>query len=655
MPDPPKLDLKKLPKGRQTTELNILRVTRAAPAAGAEGDEAEAPQIFRLTLATETPVQRYFGLEVLSCQKGAVDLSRTKRGIPFFQEHGGQWLDNPDPSLRVGLLTNLELVNSTLECDAQFSPTVRGQEAEDEMEGGFTPYISVGYVRSKMKQTKTGNPSTGEQDEFLVTRWRPVEGSVVSFPADYNATVQRSADVEQFAVELESTETVPLAEEPNMKKVRNEQGAVIEVADDDPRPAAAPETRSADREAIEIVEMAGAHGVSDHVSDWLKRSLSPNEVSREILKLKTTKPHAQPTAESLEDMPARDMEKYRYSRSILMAAGVIKQDGIEFEVHRELEKRNAGLPNKGGIQIPLSLGISRRSLASNAPGKGAEMVFEQPGDLIELLRNRAAVLQLGARMLTGLTAPVAFPKQTGAMTAVWVGENPGAIVTASDVALALATLTPKTLMATTAYSRQLLATASIDVEGMVREELAAVHALAIDFAVIHGLGAAGEPQGIYKALNVAATAVGGAMTYPKALAMVGQVATANADLGSLGWLLNPTMAANLRGVLTFPSANTGTAVWQGDSKNGSIAGYTAFASNQMSKTMTGSERTGGSEIGTIFGNWADVLVGAWGSLEVLVNPYSQSKQGLIEVTSFQLADTLVRHGESFSKSTGATG
>jgi hypothetical protein len=38
-----------------------------------------------------------------------------------------------------------------------------------------------------------------------------------------------------------------------------------------------------------------------------------------------------------------------------------------------------------------------------------------------------------------------------------------------------------------------------------------------------------------------------------------------------------------------------------------------------------------------------------------VDPYRLKKQGLIEVTSFQMLDILVRRGESFCKSTGATG
>src|SRR5439155_6320181 len=107
-------------------------------------------------------------------------------------------------------------------------------------------------------------------------------------------------------------------------------------------------------------------------------------------------------------------------------------------------------------------------------------VFESPGEVIELLRTQARVISLGARVLTGLSGPVSFPKQTGGMTVLWVPENPASDVTSSELALGLVMLQPKTLQGTTAYSRQLLAQASADVERMVRNDLGEAHARAID-------------------------------------------------------------------------------------------------------------------------------------------------------------------------------
>ena len=272
----------------------------------------------------------------------------------------------------------------------------------------------------------------------------------------------------------------------------------------------------------------------------------------------------------------------------------------------------------------------------------------QRGELIDLLRNMAVAVRLGARVLTGLQGPVSFTKQTGAGTATWVGENPGSDVADSNLTLGLATLNPKTLQSSTSYSRQLLATASIDVESLVRSDLAAIHALAWDKAVFHGIGAGNEPAGIYVAPDVNAVAMGGAPTFGKLVDMATEVAKDNALLGNLGFVTTPGMAGKLMQTLVASAAGSAM-IWSGNHIEGSVAGYRAIASNQIR-----SDLGGGSEHGIGFGNWADALVGMWAGLEILADPYRLKKQGMIEVTSFQMTDVLLRRGESFTKSTGAT-
>ena len=64
---------------------------------------------------------------------------------------------------------------------------------------------------------------------------------------------------------------------------------------------------------------------------------------------------------------------------------------------------------------------------------------------------------------------------------------------------------------------------------------------------------------------------------------------------------------------------------------------------------SGGAPTGGTNHGLIYGNWADVLIGQFGgAMEMIVDPYSLKKQGLIEVTSFQMADVAIRHPGSFA-------
>jgi hypothetical protein len=90
-------------------------------------------------------------------------------------------------------------------------------------------------------------------------------------------------------------------------------------------------------------------------------------------------------------------------------------------------------------------------------------------------------------------------------------------------------------------------------------------------------------------------------------------------------------------------------IWTGNFQDGEIAGYKAAATNQVSKTLGA-----GSDHGLVFGNWNDVMIGLWQAMEVIVDPYSKKKRGLVELTSFQMGDVLLRRGVSFCKATGAT-
>ena len=342
----------------------------------------------------------------------------------------------------------------------------------------------------------------------------------------------------------------------------------------------------------------------------------------------------------------KEAKQYSYARAILLAAGEVT-GGFEAEVSQEMARNMpVGYKARGGVFVPMSL--KARTLTSTGTNGAKETVFTQDGgELIDLLRNKALVAQFGARVLSGLTSPVAFPKLTGGMTAHWVTENSGSDVSASQLATGLVTLSPKTLQSTTAYSRQLLGLASYDIESMVRNEIAQAHALAVDRASLHGAGGA-EPTGIYNLSGVNSVAMGGVPSYGKFVDMVTAVASDNALAGALGFMTTPGMAGKMAQTLVASAAGSDF-IFTGKFEDGLIAGYQAAATNQVSSTLG----TGSDEHGIVYGNWNDLLVGLWGATEIIVDPYALKKQGLIEVTSFQMADVQVRHAESFCKATGA--
>lgn len=409
--------------------------------------------------------------------------------------------------------------------------------------------------------------------------------------------------------------------------------------------------RDFSKEAVEIVTMCNTSGCSDRAAGFISAQLSPDQAGKQILDLFHSGAIAAPAAEAapLVDM-GRNAKNYSYAKAI--AAGLELREGrtasgFEVEIHQEICKK---LPQnyaaKGGIFVPQR--VQNTALTTTGTNTGKETVFQEYGEFIDILRNMMGTTRMGARILTGLVGPIAFPKQTGASTLYWTGENSGSDVTVSNVTFGSVTMSPKTCMATGALSRQLIIQSTPDVEGIIRNDLAMIHALGWDLAAIHGTGQNNQPLGLYGQASVNAVAMGGVPTFGKLVDMATAIATYNALFGNTGFLTNPLMAGKLMQTLVASAAGS-RMIWEGTHIEGVVAGFSACATNQVSAALG----SGNDEIGILFGNWSDLMIGMWGALEILVDPYSMKKQGLLEITSFQMADVAARRGESFSKATGA--
>jgi len=71
-----------------------------------------------------------------------------------------------------------------------------------------------------------------------------------------------------------------------------------------------------------------------------------------------------------------------------------------------------------------------------------------------------------------------------------------------------------------------------------------------------------------------------------------------------------------------------------------------------STTLVPSDLTKGTSSGVcsaaIFGNFSDLMIGMFGGLDVLVDPYTGSSTGATRVALYQDIDVAVRHAESFA-------
>lgn len=329
-------------------------------------------------------------------------------------------------------------------------------------------------------------------------------------------------------------------------------------------------------------------------------------------------------------------------------------DGLELEVHQELQKRFSRLSK--GLLIPWDLtinldaadrgrrlaGAERRDLTTTT---GAGAVFETVSTtMIELLRNRMLMRSLGARILADLNGTFSLPKQTAGGTAYWVTE--GNAPTESNQTIGSVDFAPSTVGAFTDYSRAFLSQTSVDAEMFVREDLATVLAIELDRVGFNGSGSGAEPEGIIPNSNVNVVAIGtngGAPTWDVIVQLEQEVETDNALDGTLYYVTNAKGRGKMKRTTKIASSTFADFLWDpGDLVNG----YPARSSNQIPSNLDKGTSTDVCSA-LIFGNFAQAIYALWGGIDVLVDPYTGGNAGNVRIVELQDADFQLRQPVAF--------
>jgi len=184
---------------------------------------------------------------------------------------------------------------------------------------------------------------------------------------------------------------------------------------------------------------------------------------------------------------------------------------------------------------------------------------------------------------------------------------------------------------------------SVDVEALIEKDIVSEIGLKIDLMAITGSGAGSEPTGIFNTSGVGVVVIGdngGAPTFGHIVDLESEVADANADVGDLGYTIN----ARTRGKLkqTAKDTNTPQFIIDGNEMNG----YMYETTNQIPGNLT--KGTGTNLSAILFGNYADLIVGLWGGIDIIVDPYTLAKEGKIVITADQFFDVAVRRPQSFA-------
>ena len=322
-------------------------------------------------------------------------------------------------------------------------------------------------------------------------------------------------------------------------------------------------------------------------------------------------------------------------------------DGLEREVHEELTRR--GLKSKG-LLIPMDARVrvdrrvQRRSLDTTA-GAGSIATILDEAELIDVLRARLVTAQLGARTVEIEAGTRALPRKTATGQPSWVTEDtaPGSETNLTADAVKF---TAHTLTGFTDATRRFDKSAGPAGERIIAGDLMTSLAVEVDRVALNGSNTAGQPTGLLANPSVPTFPLatnGASVTLANLCAIEAVIGNANADAAadaSLGWCTTPNARSKLR-----QSQKTGTSagfLWDDDDR---MLGKPAMATSNLPSNLAKGTGTGLSAL--IFGNWADLVIGHWGAVDVLVNRYLQSVTGSVRFRAYLDCDVQVRHGASF--------
>jgi HK97 family phage prohead protease/HK97 family phage major capsid protein len=304
------------------------------------------------------------------------------------------------------------------------------------------------------------------------------------------------------------------------------------------------------------------------------------------------------------------------NRSMTEEAQAVLNSGVE-------EMRKAGLSYSGQIQLPVS--EMREAPAAIVAGQetyGAEVVATEKLNILEPLRNRMVLAEAGATYLTGLVGNVSIPSYSGSNVG-WKGE----LVDAEDGKGTFDSIefSPKRLTAYIDVSKQFLAQDSVGAEEMLYRDIVNAIADKLEATILgNGKGDNNTPAGIFNEAAEKAISFTNIVDMEKALE--------EAKLyGDYKFIASPAAKAALKTTTISGQKSDLRMLMEGNEVNG----YEVLTTGNCS--------------GIAFGKWDELVIAQWGSLDIIIDPYTQAKKNAVRIVVNAFFDAKPRRSEAIVK------
>ena len=285
------------------------------------------------------------------------------------------------------------------------------------------------------------------------------------------------------------------------------------------------------------------------------------------------------------------------------------------------EMRKAGLSYSGQILLP----IENRDIQATVATNGKEIVAEDKLNILEPLRANLVMVEAGANYMTGLVGNVSIPVYNGSNVG-WAGEIEAATNGAGTFTEVM--LEPKRITAYIDVSKQFLLQDSVSAEAMLRADIVRAISNKLEATILgDAAGNAKQPAGLFNGASALADT-----SYASMVEMIQTLEEANVS-GDIKYIVSPSIKASLK--TTSKDAGSGRFVMEGNEVDGVPVLCTSACK------------------GVVVGNFADYVIGQWGSIDLTVDPYSQATNGKVRLVVNAYFDAKPRRAEAFVAKTVA--
>lgn len=148
----------------------------------------EEQRTVTLSFASEAPVSRWYGNEILQIDESSVDMQRVDNGLCCL-------LFNHNSNKVIGKVLRTWIEDSKAKAEVKFDEDDESDAIFNKVKNGTLRGVSVGYVVNNWEEVQANSVSTNGKfagPAYVAVRWSVYEISIVSVPADSEVGVGRS-------------------------------------------------------------------------------------------------------------------------------------------------------------------------------------------------------------------------------------------------------------------------------------------------------------------------------------------------------------------------------------------------------------------------------------------------------------------------------